>query len=326
MPEKSRVPKNYGGKLEEWPDWRSDVEMWFDSCAKGLGVALSRIAGDQSDEPTNGLFMARFHDELVAEGTNPIEVISHDSRVYEALKGMTEKEALATVRGVTGGRGFEAWRRICQQFEPGVAAARHGAFHRVTAMGEKPAKNTTETRQLLVELDNKLRVAREVQGREVADDLSNAVLEKMLDPTTRAFTGSHFGKPYAAYRREVMRFLNENMSTDMRMQIGAVTGEAANQDDTYDEGPWEDSDGYNLAAIRGACWTCGVVGHTARDCPQGGKGGKGGKGKGPAIGQKGAKGSPKGKGKSPGAGKAEAERAAGRWVAKESRRRRETGA
>ena len=65
-------------------------------------------------------------------------------------------------------------------------------------MGEKPAKNTMETRRLLVEMDNRLRVARGVQGREVADDLSNAVLEKMLDPTTRAFTGSHFGKPYAA--------------------------------------------------------------------------------------------------------------------------------
>ena len=300
LPEKSRVPKTYGGKLEEWPDWKSDVEMWFDGCAKGLGVALSRLAADNSDEPINGLFMARFHDALVAEGTSPMEVMSHDSRVYEALKGMTDQEALATVRGVIGGRGFEAWRRICQQFEPGVAAARHGAFHRVTAMGEKPAKTTTETRRLLVELDNRLRVAREVQGREVADDLSNAVLEKMLDPTTRAFTGSHFGKPYTAYRREVMRFLNENMSTDTRMQIGAVTGDAANEEDANDEGSWDDSDGYNLAAIRGACWTCGVIGHAARDCPQGAKGGKAGKGKGLA---KGTKGAVKGKGKSPGFGK-----------------------
>lgn len=303
LPEKARMPKTYGGKLEEWPDWKSDVEIWFDGCAKGLGVTLSRLAMDQSDEPIDGLFISRFHDELVTAGTNPMEVMGHDSRVYEALKGMTDNEALATVRGVTGGRGFEAWRRICQQFEPGVAAARHGAFHRVTAMGEKPAKNTMETRRLLVELDNRLRVAREVQGREVADDLSNAVLEKMLDPTTRAFTGSHFGKPYAAYRREVMRFLNENMSTDVHMQIGAVTNEAAYQDDPNDEAAWGDTDGNNLAAIKGACWTCGVVGHAARDCPLGGNSGKGGKGKGYLIGQKGAKGAPKGKGKNPGPGK-----------------------
>ena len=297
LPEKLRVPKVYSGKLEEWPDWRSDVEMWFDGCARGLGLVLSKLAVSQSDDPIDGLYMSKYTEELRAVGTDPMKVMSCDARVYEALKGMTDKEALGTVRGVASGKGFEAWRRICQQFEPGVAAARHGAFHRVTEMGEKPAKTTSDTRRLLVELDNRLRIAREVQGRDVADDLSNAVLEKMIDPTTRAFTSSHFGKPYVAYRREVMRFLNENMSSDTRMQVGAVGEVVQNQEETPDDADaWPEYEG-NLAAIKGACWNCGVVGHTARDCPQG-KGVKG-KGKGGAGSPKGAaaKGAPKGKGK-----------------------------
>ena len=297
LPEKLRVPKMYSGKLEEWPDWRSDVEMWFDGCARGLGLVLNKLAMSQSDDPIDGLYISRYTDELNAIGTDPIKVMSYDARVYEALKGMTDKEALGTVRGVASGKGFEAWRRICQQFELGVAAARHGAFHRVTEMGEKPAKTTSDTRRLMMELENRLRIAREVQGRDVADDLSNAVLEKMIDPTTRAFTGSHFGKPYVAYRREVMRFLNENMSSDNRMQVGAVGEVASNQEEMLDcEGAWMDYEG-NIAAIKGACWTCGITGHTARDCPQG----KGAKGKGKSGGGNlkgtGTKGTPKGKGK-----------------------------
>ena len=204
------------------------------------------------------------------------------------------------VQGVREENGFQAWRALHQRFGPSVAAKQGRVMCDLSAMVAKPAKTTSETRALVVELERRIRLAEDVTGDVLGDGHVKSILAAVLDPVTRAHTSAYqgVGTSYQELKRVVLEFANNNLANTSSvnkpsgpdpMQIGKCTTCHVDEEEHEEEESEEVAGELSAVAAHAQCYQCGGYGHLARTCPTP-KGAKGG-GKG---GPKGAKGGSKG--------------------------------
>ena len=191
--------------------------------------------------------------------------------LYRFLKRYTGTEARRIILGVSDDNGFEAWRKLNQQFEPGTVTREAQVLAKYTNMVNRKAKTPKETKALMIELNERAKRVEEVTGRSVEDRHAMSVIAGILDPGTSKDTVQYQGlkSNVETLKRTVMDFTNlVTTYMDDKMDIGQVEHHTVDFDDMEtDPNDWE-----QLAAFSDQCHMCGGYGHFARDCPTKGKG------------------------------------------------------
>ena len=269
-------------KDEHWRRWKSDVEDYSEETYRGMKDMLDKV---RDAEGAVGEAWFTGADEQWWSKGEPL---------YRFLKRYVGGEARRVVLGVGDDNGWEAWRRLHQQFEPASVTREAMVLAKYTNMVNRKAKTPKETKALMNELDERAKRVEEVTGTPVESRHAMSVIAGLLDPETSKHTAQYQGAKsnVETLRRKVLEFTNLVTAHDTnKMDLDMVQEHQSWADETWDE----EEDLEALNAFGEKCHNCGGVGHYARECPSRTKGkskgkGKDGKGKGET------KGSGKGKG------------------------------
>ena len=294
---------NVLNKDEEWRRWKSDVEDYTEEAFAGMKDMLEKVKDAEAE--VNEEWFTGTKEEWWSKG----------EMLWRFLKKYTGTEARRVVQGVSEDNGWEAWRKLHQQFEPGTVTREAMVLARYTNMVNRKAKTPKETKALLIELNERAKRVEEVTGKPVEDRHAMSVISGILDPETSKHTAQFQGlkSNIETLKRKVMEFTNLVTShTENRMDLDRVQEQVYECDEEYGD----DEDEERLNAFNEKCHACGGYGHYARECANKGKGkgykgdgkgkgskgdgkGRGFKGDGKGKGQKGDGKGAKGKGKSP---------------------------
>ena len=283
MSSKHMIPNKLKSQ-DEWKGWKADVEDYCEETFLGMKKWLDEI---------------KTADEEVTEEMLPGDWWSRGAMLWRFLKKYTEGDGKKIIAGVRGDNGWEAWRKLHQEFEPAAVMREAMVLSQYTGMVAKRAKNPEETRTLMIELAERARRVEEVTGTEVDDKHAMSVIAGILDPETLRHTAQYQGARASVetLKRKVMEFVNlvgssgkgvaamelgrvqSKMEEDIEgLQCTTCFGQEEYYDDAQGEGG-EEEQWNTLNAFEGQCHNCNGFGHRAAECPS--KGGKSkGKGKG----------------------------------------------
>ena len=280
-------------KEDQWRRWKSDIEDYCEEVFPGMKDMLDKAR--DADVTV---------DEVWFEGPAS-KWWERGDTLYRFLKRYTGTEARRVVLGVAEDNGWEAWRKLNQQYEPATVTREAQVLARYTNMVTKKAKTPRETKTLLNELSERAKRVEEITGRPIEDRHAMSVIAGLLDPETAKHTAQYQGARASVelLKQKVMEFINLVTASDAhKMDLDRVQQQGfESESGCWDTEAWDEDGGNDeLNAFGEKCHTCGGVGHYARECPTKAKGkgkggsGKGSKGDGKAGKGKGAKGDSKG--------------------------------
>ena len=261
IPIKSMVPKTFNNQEDQWRQWQDDVMDYFDSITPGMRKFLKEV--ELETEPVGEAWLTE------KAGSHDEKVLGDQVQVWRALKSLTDGEARKVVTSVSSENGFRAWQKLHMRFGPSLSSKQGMVLMEFSAMVAKPAKNPTETRMLLTEMERRIKLVEDVTDEQISENHAKSVLVGILDPMTRQHTAMHHGKKSTCeqLKKVVLEFVNNvtPRKDDSAMQVGRVTEEEA--DECYQEEE-------QLGALGGwsQCYKCQGYGHLARECPSKGKG------------------------------------------------------
>jgi hypothetical protein len=300
---------------EHWKKWKGDIEEYLEELVPGFKDMLEKVK--KSEE------------EVDQSWFNDVDDLWWDyaDQLWRLLRRYSEGEARRVIMSVGNDNGWDAWRKLHQQFEPSVVMREAQAMAQFTGMVNRRAKNPAETRSLMLELDERARRVEEMTEAAPDDRHVMSVIMGILDGETLKHTIHFQGmkKSVSELKRKVLEFVNLTApSKGDAMDIGRVEGrggswERVEEEEEWDEEQLDDDDNEHINGFGEKCYNCNGYGHYSRECPLKGKGkgkskgkgkgettygtskGKGKYGKAPFNKGKG-KGQSKGKGKGPATG------------------------
>ena len=223
--------------------------------------------------------------EAVEQRTDPVNLdtanvaaVEGGSVVFNVLAQICSGRALAIIRQVPRGNGWECWRRLSQEYEPATGARFAGMLSSIL----KPSWQGLSLARFGEALyDWETLVSRyETQSAQiVAPTLKVAIVLGQAPASVQQLLRTQLGiigDDFAVLRTVITQLAATERSLPdadggTAMEVDAVTR------------------GFGSSGARGACFNCGKLGHRAAECRQGkgrgkgggkaGKGGRGGKGR-----------------------------------------------
>ena len=208
-------------KQEDWKQWKGEVEDYCDVIMEGTKDVLEEVRNKR---------------DTIEETDVKGRWWKIRADLWKLLKRFTSGEARRIITSVNKDNGFEAWRRLHQQYEQGSAMKEAVARSQFTGMVNKRAKTPKETRTLMVELEDKAKKMEEITGETIEEGHYKSVIAGMIDLETLKQTAEYQEGGLDKFKRKVMEFVNLVMSGDGRggdsMDIGRI--EEASKEDWAD--------------------------------------------------------------------------------------------
>ena len=216
-------------KQEDWKQWKGEVEDYCEVVMDGTKEVFEEMRNKK----------------------HPIEEADVKAKwwnvrgdIWRLLKRFTSGEARRIITSVNKDNGFEAWRRLHQQYEQGSAMKEAVARSQFTGMVNKRAKTPKETRALMVELEDKAKKMEEMTGETIEEGHYKSVIAGMIDLETLKQTAEYQEGRLDKFKRKVMEFVNLVMSGEVE--------------------EWNNK--HEVNGLGETCLKCGGVGHYAREC------------------------------------------------------------
>ncbi len=140
-------------KTDSWKVWKADAE-YAEEVLPGVKEQLD-TAKDSEEEV----------DELTLDNEET-DWWQKAGMLWRFLRRYTSGDSRKIVNSVSDKHGWEAWRKLHQQFEPGLVMREAVVMSQFTNMVNKRARNPGETKTLMVELEEKAKVE-EVTGERI---------------------------------------------------------------------------------------------------------------------------------------------------------------
>ena len=293
-------------KMDGWRSWTADVEDYTEETMPGIRADLDA---------------AKNQEEEVAEVDMDPEALKCREMIWRFLKKCTSGEARKVVCSAPNRNGWEAWRKLHLQYEPQFLMREAVVMAAFTNMVATRAKNPSESKALLTELDERAKRVEEVTGEAIENRHRMSVVMGVIDAESMKHTSAHQGAKMRAdvLQRKVIEFANL-MSTGTKamdsMEIGRLERQRQNvpaarwadqeEDDNWQEDPWQQQDAFMqnweqqeatagsssvpvpISAVDTKCHKCGGLGQYASQRPSG-TGKEGGKKGGGKFGKSGGK-------------------------------------
>ena len=112
------------------------------------------------------------------------------------------------VQAVGSQCGFIAWWKLCQHFEPQVEAGLWEVYARLGKLNSVRNKTVSDTRSMLLKLEEICLEIHEMSGREVDEGQIRTILMATMDPTTKPQILQHSKLPLKDFKRKILEFAN----------------------------------------------------------------------------------------------------------------------
>ena len=119
-------PPAFGGRDEEWPDWSFVMKAYLSMMGEDLARALDDI------ETVNTVISSAILEARVP-GISPLS-----RQTYYQLAMTCKGTALGIVKAVERNNGVEAWRRLCQRYQPDAGPRMQQMMTRILTPGDFP--------------------------------------------------------------------------------------------------------------------------------------------------------------------------------------------
>ena len=173
IPAKNMMPNKFSGKLEDWRKWRGDVEDYLEEMVPGTKRTLQECARTEQ-EPTKACV-----------DITGLQSGEYEGQIWRMLKIVTEGDARKVVLSSGEEQGFKAWKALHGHFEPGIAVREGQVVAEFSSLIMKPAKSVQETKNLILEMEERRRRVERVTGKAPDEMHAKSVLAGILDPETR---------------------------------------------------------------------------------------------------------------------------------------------
>jgi hypothetical protein len=163
-------------QAEQWKRWKGDIEEYCEESAPGMKEILERTKKSEYDVDEEWF------------GNDPDGWWERADQLWRLMRRFTDGEARRVIMSIRNDNGYEAWRKLHQQFEPSVVMREAQAMAQFTGMVNRRAKTPAETRTLMLELEERARRVEELtetppDGRHVM-----SVIMGILDSETLKHT------------------------------------------------------------------------------------------------------------------------------------------
>ena len=212
-------------KEEEWRMWKSDVEDYCQEMFEGMKDMLEEIR--KAEEEINEEWFDPTDEDWWSKG----------EMLWRFLKRYTSGEAKRVVMSVREDNGWEAWKKLNQQYEPGLMVREAQVMARFTGTVGKRARNVKETKMMMTELGERAKRVEEITGIQVDARHEMSVIVGIIDPETLKHTAQYQGAKanVGILKRKILEFTN--MMTGSAgggsdpMELGRVEEEHEREDE-----------------------------------------------------------------------------------------------
>ena len=166
---------------DHWRKWKGDVEEYCEHIHRGMKDIM-----DQATKADGEIEEQWFH--------NTEDCWWDRSEVlWSFLRRFIDGEARRVVLSVSNCNGWNAWRKLHQNFEPSLAARVGQVMASFTGMVNRKAKNQAETRSMMLEVDERARRVEEMTGTAPEERHTMSVIAGFLDNETLKHTMQYQG-------------------------------------------------------------------------------------------------------------------------------------